>query len=339
MSEVGIYCFAIAAVWLLIFLVSFAVDRRKLRLGFYLLMALIFIGFGLVILLASVSRDAANLLAVGLILLLLPLFILALSVFLIGNGITMLRREGRRPANLLSLLTGLALIGVIVFDIVTAQLRLLPLEIIGGTITGISGYVAFLFTCYLLYSIVYGRIRPRRAVDFVVVLGSGLLGGTRVPPLLASRLDRGRTAFDAAIATGRDAMLITSGGQGPGEAVPESQAMADYLIDQGVPRDRILLEDKSHTTEENLAFSREIMITRLPKYRCVVVTNNFHALRAALVAKKAKVNGQVIGSRTASYFWPSATIREFAAVFLDHWIINGGICALILLAEIFALIR
>ena len=338
MNEVGTYCFAIAAVWLVFFLVSFARDRRRLRLGFYLLMALIFVGFGLMLMLASVSRDAANIVAFGLVLL-IPVFIFALAIFLISNGVTMLRREGRRPANLLSLLTGLALIGLIVFDIATVQTRLVPLELVGTTITAIFGYVAFLFTCYLLYSIVYGRIRPRRAVDFVVVLGSGLLGGRRVPPLLASRLDRGRRAFDAAIAKGREPMLITSGGQGPGEEVSESQAMTDYLVEHGVPRERILLEDKSRTTEENLAFSREIMLARLPKYRCVVVTNNFHVLRAALIAKKAKVNGQVIGSRTASYFWPSATIREFVAVFVDHWIINGGICALILISQVVAIIR
>ena len=338
MSEVGTYCFGIAAVWLVFFLVSFARDRRRLRLGLYLLMSLIFIGFGLMLMLAAVSRDAASIVAFGLVLL-IPVLIFALAIFLICNGVTMLRREGRRPANLLSLLTGLALLGLIAFDITTVQTQLVPLELIGGTITGIFGYVAFLFTCYLLYSIVYGRIRPRRAVDFVVVLGSGLLGGHRVSSLLASRLDRGRRAFDAAIAKGRAPMLITSGGQGPGEELPESHAMADYLVDHGVPRDRILLEDRSGTTEENLAFSREIMLERLPAYRCVVVTNNYHVLRAALIAKKAKVRGQVVGSRTASYFWPSATIREFVAVFVDHWIINGGICALIVLAQIFAVIR
>lgn len=338
MSEVGTYCFGIAAVWLVFFLVSFARDRRRLRLGFYLLMALIFIGFGLMIMLAAVSRHAAGIVAFGL-LLLIPVLILALAIFLICNGVTMLRREGRSLGNLLSLVTGLALIGLIVFDIATVRTQLVPLVLVGGTITGIFGYVAFLFTCYLLYSTVYGRIRPRRAVDFVIVLGSGLLGGHRVSPLLASRLDRGRNAFDAAIAKGREPMLITSGGQGPGEDLPESHAMADYLIEHGVPRDRILLEDRSRTTEENLRFSREIMLERLPNYRCVVVTNNYHVLRAALIAKKAKVKGQVIGSRTAFYFWPSATIREFVAVFVGHWIINGGICALIVFAQIFAVIR
>lgn len=338
MSEVGTYCFGIAALWMLFFLVSFARDRRRLRLGFYLLMALIFAGFGLELMLASVSRDAASLVAVGLVAL-IPVLIFALAVFLISNGITMLRKEGRRLANLLSLLTGLALIGLIVFDAATVQTRLVPLEIIGGTITGIFGYVAFLFTCFLLYAVVYGRIRPRRAVDFVVVLGAGLLGGNRVSRLLAGRLDRGHKAFNAAIAKGRSPMLITSGGQGPGEDLPESHAMADYLVEHGVPSDRILCEDQSRTTEENLRFSREIMLARLPKYRCVVVTNNYHVLRAALIAKKTEVNGQVIGSRTAAYFWPSATIREFVAIFLDHWIVNGGICALIVLAQVFAIIH
>lgn len=93
--------------------------------------------------------------------------------------------------------------------------------------------VSFLLICFLLYVVVYGRIRIRRAVDFVVVLGAGLLQGRRVPPLLASRLDRGRRVFDAERAKGRDPVLVTSGGQGPNEEVSESQAMADYLVAQG----------------------------------------------------------------------------------------------------------
>jgi hypothetical protein len=49
---------------------------------------------------------------------------------------------------------------------------------------GEHGYLAFLFTCFLLYSVFYGHVRYRGAVDFVVVPGSGLLG-SRVPPSLA----------------------------------------------------------------------------------------------------------------------------------------------------------
>ena len=107
--------------------------------------------------------------------------------------------------------------------------------------------------------------------------------------------------------------------------------MADYLVDRGVPRDRILLEDRSRTTQENLAYSAEIMRERRgPGYRCVVVTNNFHVLRAALIARKAKVEGQVVGAPTAWYFWPSATLREFAAILVDHRILNSMVCAVII---------
>ena len=95
------------------------------------------------------------------------------------------------------------------------------------------------------------------------------------------------------------------------------------------PADRILREDKSTSTWENLTFSRELMIQRQPRYRCLIVTNNFHAFRAALTARKAKINGQVVGSPTAAYYWPTATIREFVAVLWSHKYLNGGICLLI----------
>jgi hypothetical protein len=53
-------------------------------------------------------------------------------------------------------------------------------------------------------------------------------------------------------------------------------------------------------------------------------------MRAAQIARREKVDAQVIGSPTARYFWPSATIREFVAVFLSHRVLNLGICALLI---------
>ncbi|MCR6487443.1 YdcF family protein [Amycolatopsis sp. OK19-0408] len=321
-----VFCFAV-------FLVSFLLERRRLRNGFYLFFALAFLGLTLISLLASLSPEAAAIVAFGLFAL-IPLTIVVLAVFLIGNGVIMLRREGRRPANLLSLAAGVGIVALIVFGFVVGQIRWAPLEALRDGVDGIVAYLSFLFVCFLLYSLVYGRVRSRRPLDFVVVLGSGLLGGKNVPPLLASRLDRGRRVLDAEDRKGRSPLLVTSGGQGPGEDVPESHAMADYLVDRGVPRERIVLEDRSRTTRENLAFSAGLMCSRKPGYRCVVVTNNFHVLRAALTARKVKVNGQVIGSRTAWYFWPSATLREFAAILDDHRILNGIVCAVIIAASL-----
>ncbi|GAA4532138.1 YdcF family protein [Amycolatopsis samaneae] len=316
--------FGIAALWFLFFLVSFVRERRRLRNGVYLFMALACTALGVVAALASVSAQAASVVVLGGFLL-VPLVILALAVFLIFNGVTMVRREGRRLGNLLSLLLGIGIIAYLPFTAAINRIPWAPAKVAVSVLTLILAYVSFLFVCFLLYAFVYGRIRQRRAVDFVVVLGSGLLG-SRVPPLLASRLDRGRAVYEAGRARGQEPLMVTSGGQGPDEELPESHAMAGYLADRGVPRERILLEDRSTTTWENLTFSREIMTRERPGYRCVVVTNNFHVLRAALIARRAKVNGQVIGAPTSWYFWPSATIREFVAVFFEYKVVNLGIC-------------
>ncbi|WP_181776596.1 YdcF family protein [Amycolatopsis pittospori] len=325
--------FAIAALCCAAFLVSFLRDRRRLRNGFYLFFALLFLGVTLIALLASVSPEAAGFVALGVLLLIVPT-VLALTVFLICTGITMLRREGRSPGNVLSLLTGLGICALIVFNATVTQIAWEPLDILRGSLNGILVYVSFLFVCFLLYSIVYGRIGPEKGVDFIVVLGSGLRDGNTVPPLLASRLKRAKRVVDNEVRRGREPMMVTSGGQGSDEDLPESHAMADYLVEAGVSRERILLEDRSRTTFENLTFSAEIMREQQADYRCTVVTNNFHVLRAALIARRAKVPGQVIGSPTAWYFWPSATIREFVAILVDHKIKNLIICGLIILSQL-----
>ena len=329
---VELVLFSPACAFFLMFACSFLYDRRLVRNGVYLFFALLFLSLPLLDKLASVSETAAAIL-IG-VLFLLPLMILVLAVFLIANGMTRMRREGRRPATLLSLAAGVGIILFIVLKSLAYQTQWKLLEVVMNTATGVLGYVSLLFVCFLLYSFVYGRIRHRRAVDFIIVLGSGLVGGSRVPPLLAGRLDRGRAAFDAERAKGRDPMLLTSGGQGPDEDLPEARAMADHLIAGGVPADRILVEDRSRTTRENLRFSKALMEDRTPGYRALVVTNNFHVLRAAQMARREKVDAQVIGSPTARYFWPSATIREFVAIFLSHRVLNLGICALLIVVGV-----
>jgi uncharacterized SAM-binding protein YcdF (DUF218 family) len=321
------YAFGVAAFWFLIFCVSFWQDRRLFRNGIFLVLTLMFAGIGAIFALDSVSDTAARLLVVA-ILAAIPLAIAVLAVFLVVNGVTMLRREGRRPANLLSLAAGLGIIGCVVFGLAVQKIDWEPLAAVRSILIGVLTYISFLFVCFLAYAFVYSRVRSSRKVDFIVVLGAGLRG-SRVPPLLASRLDRAKQVHDRAVRKGRSPVIITSGGQGPDEDIPEADAMASYLIERGVPADQVLREDRSTTTWENLTFSRELMVARRPKYRCLIVTNNFHAFRAALTARKAKVNGQVVGSPTAAYYWPTATIREFVAILYTHRYLNGIICLLI----------
>ncbi|ONI75668.1 hypothetical protein BWI15_07490 [Kribbella sp. ALI-6-A] len=326
-----IFGFGIAGFWFTLFVISFLRDRRVLRNGIYLVLTLFFAGIGTIFALESVNETAARWLVV-VVLVLIPVTVFVLAVALIANGVVMLRREGRRPANLLSLAAGVGIFGFVLVSALLLQTGSPFLGAVRDAIGGVLGYVSFLFVCFLAYAFVYARIRFFRRPDFIVVLGSGLRG-RRVPPLLASRLDKAQQVWQQERDKGRTPLLITSGGQGPGEDVPEAVAMADYLIDHGVPAEAVLREDRSTSTFENLTFSDTIMSARNPAYRCLIVTNNFHALRAAFTARKAKVNGQVLGSPTARYFWPNATIREFVAVLVDHKLANGIIIGLILISS------
>ncbi|MCB5909115.1 YdcF family protein [Streptomyces pinistramenti] len=320
----AIFCFAL-------FLVGVLRDRRRFSNAVFLGFAVVFAVIGWV---AEIGREhpVVGGIAILVILAVLALGIVVFGFFLIANGVQMLRKEGRSLGNLMSLLAGVLILAVIVLLIVAIAQHTRTLIVIAGTAMALFGYVGFLFLCFVGYAFLYGRLRVRRDADYVVVLGSGLIGGHRVPPLLASRLERGRAVHERLSARGGRPVLLTSGGQGPDEELPESHAMADYLVEHGFPADRIEREDRSRTTEENLRFSRALMEKANPDYRCVIVTNNYHAFRAALTARRCGVKGQVVGSPTAAYFWPSATIREFVAVFLEHKVINLGICLLFILS-------
>jgi len=167
--------------------------------------------------------------------------------------------------------------------------------------------------------------------DFVIVLGAGLGPGGKVPPLLASRLDRGQQIWNSLNrrATGPGPLLIVSGGKGDDERVPEASAMAAYLVARGFSADHLLLEERSRNTEENLLFSKAITDQVQSGARCTIVTSDFHAFRAAMIARRLGIRGQVTGARVAGYYRPSGMLREFAAVLLRYWAVNLAICALL----------
>ncbi|GAA1292511.1 YdcF family protein [Saccharothrix xinjiangensis] len=253
---------------------------------------------------------------------------LVLPVALLANGVVMLKREGLKPANLLSLLAGLAILGV-VFAFVFATARTGPLvDAVIGALLVVAAYVAFLFGSLLLYSVVYGSVGRRSGFDAVVVLGAGLIGD-RVPPLLASRLDRALRLYRREVDAGRAPLVVVSGGQGPDEAVPEAVAMAEYLERRGVPAGSIVLEDRATTTQENLAYSAELLAERGWTGRAVAVTNNFHVFRAAVVARGLRLRMQIIGARTAWYFLPSAFLREFVALLAQNPVAHTASCGLL----------
>jgi uncharacterized SAM-binding protein YcdF (DUF218 family) len=316
-----VFAFKAAAVVLIVLTAGVLRDRRSFANAILLGLALTLAALGAAEWLVRAHGRADRLV------LLLVLFLVAIGPFIIAgylflNGVTMIRREGARPASLLPLLAGAAILAVIGLGLAVPLARSGQLAVSATVIVLLFGYVSFQCVSFVLYAFLYGRLRVPRNADFVVVLGSGLLDGNRVPPLLASRLDRGRAVYKALAAQGNDPVLIVSGGKGRDEQVSEAEAMAGYLTAQGLPDDRVQLEGQSASTEQNLAYSKTIMDRIRPNATCVIVTSDYHVFRAAMTARRTGIRGQVTGARTAGYYWPGATLREFGAVFLSHKAVN-----------------
>jgi uncharacterized SAM-binding protein YcdF (DUF218 family) len=247
---------------------------------------------------------------------------LVLPWALVANGVVMWRREGHRPANLLSLLAGLAMLavfGVAVTVVLVAQPRWMAVAAVSVLL--VAAYLAFVFTALLMYSVLYSRMKRRARADAVIVLGSGLLGD-RVPPLLASRLDRAVVFWRRC----PEALVVVSGGQGSDELRSEGAAMADYLAAAGLPVAQIVVEDRAATTDENLRYSVALLRERGFDGRVLAVTNNYHVFRTAVLARRLGLRLDVIGARTASYFVPSAFLREFVALLVQYRKTNVAAC-------------
>ncbi|HFI0626270.1 TPA: YdcF family protein [Streptococcus suis] len=230
-------------------------------------------------------------------------FVLIFTLYL--NGFQILKREGVHLHNFLSM--GLAV--ALTFYLFIAPFVVQSLSDI-SFFNMVFIYVGFLVSYAIIISMLYTtssfinlvNLFPGK-LDYVVVLGAGLIGD-KITPLLASRIDKGIAIYQKQ----PGCKLIMSGGQGPDEIIAEGQAMANYVLEKGVPAEDILIENQSTNTEENLKFSYALM---KPGSRFALVTNYYHVFRALLLARKLKIKCIGYGARTKFYFSLNAFIREF----------------------------
>ncbi|MBO0852271.1 MAG: YdcF family protein [Nocardia sp.] len=273
--------------------------------------------------LRAVDRLVFEVLGFGLFFVFTQLALLTAGVALLANGFVVVRREGIGVATVVAPAVGLGLLvlSMAIRDVARpADDAPAALSACAGVIVILGGFLMLQLLTFLGYTLACAR-RPRRADNAaIVVLGCGL-DGARVTPLLAARLDRAIGAYRRDIAAGADPLIVTSGGQGPDEAVPEADAMADYLVAAGIPAECIVRERASRTTEENLRYS-EIALREHglnpADAPITVVTSDFHVPRAALLCRRVRLGTRVIGGRTASYFLLTAYLREFVAFLNLH---------------------
>ena len=147
-------------------------------------------------------------------------------------------------------------------------------------------------------------MQPENGADYMIVLGARVRGD-RISPLLRYRLEK---ALDY-LSENQDTMVVVSGGKGTGENVSEAEAMQAYLVEHGIADNRILQEDASANTDQNIRNSIQMIReqerlqqdlisgeqkqeelqsdahSREQKH-IVLISNGFHLFRATRILRK-----------------------------------------------------
>lgn len=90
--------------------------------------------------------------------------------------------------------------------------------------------------------------------------------------------------------------------------------MKRCLMEMGVPEERILKEDRSVNTYQNMAFSKTVIEQDAGDIYTVKVgfsTTNYHVFRGYTLAEKLKMRVKGLSAKTKLYFFPNAFVREF----------------------------
>jgi len=171
-----------------------------------------------------------------------------------------------------------------------------------------SGIAALVFAGLVI--VLYQRVEARGTIDraqradAIIVLGSAVWANERASPALAARIRHGIELYRAGYAPN----LILSGGVG-NNPPSEAEAMKQIALAAGVPESALVLEDQSHSTEENLANAKSIMTARGWK-TALLVSAPYHLLRAEIIAQDLGMS--VYGS-------PLRDAETFSAPALRLW--------------------
>lgn len=246
------------------------------------------------------------------------IFLFSVPLLLIFDGYLMLKKEGFSIANILSLVLGLViLVGEFSLFIYVLFHPFNEIEwhftrfffVVGMSVF----YFSFVILSFVLYTI-FVTIMPHTSdINYIIIHGCGLKPDGTPSNILRARVDKAIKVYKR---YGGKPYIIPSGGQGRDEVISEAQSMTNYMVSKGIPIEKIIMEDKSTTTMENLIYSKKILDQRKGKKKIALVTSNYHVYRCLSYAKQIKLNNCIgVGAHIATYYWPSALIRECVAVY------------------------
>ena len=260
--------------------------------------------------------------------LLLPIAFVV-SILVIISNIVLIKKEGLKIRNLLGIFLGFFFCFLTIFPEILNQILYSATWIDVHNDRKIGVYIQMLietviyvcvsyFECILLGTIILSIKSAKHIPDFnkdyILILGCKIKSDGTLSNLLKGRVDKAiEFSKMQKENTGKELDFIPSGGQGEDEVVSEAEAMKKYLIKNGIKEEKILIENKSKNTYQNIKFSDEIIESKMKDAKVVFSTTNYHVFRAGIIANEQNISMEGIGAKAKTYFWINAFIREFIA--------------------------
>ena len=255
--------------------------------------------------------------------------VLILSIAVSISNIQLVRHEGFRLVNVLGIAFGFVFIAgsIFVFMMSSRDFQGSVFEhTVFSSVNAVLEYAFCYFECMLLSVIICSVLATRYKTapdrDYIIILGCAIRNDGTPTPILRGRIDRAldfeRKQFES---TGKHAKFVPSGGQGGDEVVSEAECMKRYLMEQGVPEEQILPEDKSVNTFQNMQFSKRVIeqdAESLENANIAFSTTNYHVFRGYILAKKLGMKVRGLSSKTKLYFFPNAFVREFIGLLWEE---------------------
>ncbi len=191
-----------------------------------------------------------------------------------------------------------------------------PLKIIYAVLTCFYT-VSFAVMCVFVFSFSKEPSSPPSSGDVVLVFGCKNYdygpGKT-----LRARLDKAAELLEES----PEALCAVSGGQGVDEPRPEAETMKIYLMEKGISQDRIIVEDKSRNTRQNIENTISLLNQNNIQYTGIAcVSNRFHLARISLMCKDLGIDAKYYPTADDKYGLLSMLVREYMSIV--HYFIFG----------------
>lgn len=211
---------------------------------------------------------------------------------------------------------------ILVLGVIVILLSVMPRyfeNVLTRFIQIMSVYFSIIFIVFCIASIFVNIRFRKKEYEALIVLGGYLLNGTELTRALRKRLNLTIKIYNEQKIKPK---IILSGGKIREEKISEAEAMYKYLVENNIPKENLIKEDKSKNTLENFKFAKK-KLEELDIYKNIAfISNNFHILRAKIYASKNNIKADGKGSSTLWYYFPEAFINEYLAINVMYkWIL------------------